>query len=69
MTFWEEEPYVIQKLLSPVVAQIQRRGKRKHRVVHTDKLMKVRDLERWTRPEPRTRGEGPINPERNGTRL
>ena len=49
-TFWEEDPYVLKELLSPVVAVIQRKGRRKNRVVYTDKLMKVRDLEKWEKP-------------------
>lgn len=36
MTFWEDEPYELKELLSPVVAVIQRKGKRRNRVVHTD---------------------------------
>ena len=55
MTFWEEEPYVLKELLSPVVAVIQREGRRKNRVVHTDKLMKVRDTQRWERPPEKMR--------------
>ena len=46
-TFWEKEPWKVIQILSEVVLRIQKLHKRKQRVVHVDRVQKVRRPEEW----------------------
>ena len=56
-TFWEAEPWTITKIFSDVVIKIKKRAKRKQRVVHVDRVQKVRRPEEWNLEEITTPGE------------